>query len=196
MRLILVRHALPVAAQVDAGRADPELSEIGLRQAEALGAVLGQKPITAVWASPLRRAEQTAAPTASALGLPVQSHEGLLELDSRMAAYSPDAIGQPDTDLARAYLAGDWSDLSDESPAEFHERVRACLDGIIAEHRGQTVAVFTHGGVINTWLAAVTGVGHLPIRWFLSDYGAINRFVTTGSTKAYIETLNERVDAT
>ena len=48
------------------------LSELGLSQAETVGRVLGQgHDIVSIVASPLQRAQETAAPLAEALGLPV-----------------------------------------------------------------------------------------------------------------------------
>ena len=71
MELILVRHALP--QRVDgpqgaggrAGPADPELSATGHEQARHLAEYLAQERIGAVYASPLRRAVQTAQPLAA-----------------------------------------------------------------------------------------------------------------------------------
>lgn len=193
MRLILVRHAEPQALTVDGGRADPPLSPAGRRQAAAVAAALAAEGLDAVYASPLRRALETAARTADATAVPLTADEGLVELDSRSASYVPDHAADVNDARARAYLAGEWSILSDETPDAFCARVVACLDAIVARHRGQTVAVFTHGGVINAWLAAVVGAQRFPIRWYLSDYGAINRFLTTGADNTLIQSLNERV---
>lgn len=191
MRLILVRHAEPQALTIDGGRADPPLSPAGREQAAAVAAALAADRLDAVYASPLRRALETAAPTADATGLPLAVDEGLLELDSRAGAYVPDHAAAVDDARVRAYLDGDWSALSDETPTAFRARVRACLDELIGRHRGETVAAFTHGGVINAWIADVVGAAEFPIRWYLSDYGAINRFLTTGSGNTLIQSLNE-----
>ena len=69
MELLLVRHALPVRRELDEGVADPELAADGHAQAKLLGGYLGQEPIDAVYASTMRRAQQTAAPVAAAHGL-------------------------------------------------------------------------------------------------------------------------------
>jgi probable phosphoglycerate mutase len=63
------------------GRLDVELSELGLRQAAALGRALATKPVTRVVSSPLRRARDTAAAIASAHNLTVDVDERLVELD-------------------------------------------------------------------------------------------------------------------
>lgn len=77
----LVRHG-----QIERGTvgkaidpADPPLSALGRTQAEAIAAYLRQRPISRVSASPLRRAQETAAPLAAALGLPVMVEPRLRE---------------------------------------------------------------------------------------------------------------------
>jgi probable phosphoglycerate mutase len=63
------------------GRADPELTEEGHRQAELLAATLAAEPVTAVVTSPLVRARQTAEAVGAACGVPVTTDERLLEID-------------------------------------------------------------------------------------------------------------------
>lgn len=191
MNLILVRHARPVKQSVEEGRADPSLDDEGAGQALRVAAALSWLGVDALYSSPLRRALETAAPTAAATELEVTVEEGLLELDSRLGTYAPDDMLDAEGALATAYFSGDWSALSAESPEEFVERVRSCVDSIVESHRGQTVGVFTHGGVISAWVASVAGAERFPISWFLSDYGNMNRFQTQGSHKTRIVSLNE-----
>lgn len=57
------------------------LNERGQKQAESLAKILGKAPIKAVYSSPIKRAQQTAAPIAKALNLDVAIREGLLETE-------------------------------------------------------------------------------------------------------------------
>ncbi len=57
------------------------LNENGIKQAQAIAAMLKEAPITAIYSSPLERAMETAQPLAEALNLPVQPCDGLLEVD-------------------------------------------------------------------------------------------------------------------
>lgn len=60
------------------------LSELGRSQAETVGRVLGQgHDIVSIVASPLQRAQETAAPLAEALGLPVGIDADIIEADNR-----------------------------------------------------------------------------------------------------------------
>ena len=74
-RLLLVRHAEPSAETRTGvyGRLDVALSPEGEEHAERLARLLATTPITAVYASPLRRAVATAGPLAAAHGL---DHDG------------------------------------------------------------------------------------------------------------------------
>jgi len=192
VHLVLVRHARPLAVTVEDGRADPSLSDEGREQAARLADALRALGVDALYSSPLRRTLETAAPTAEATGLEVTVDKDLIELDSEMVSYATDDQLSAQSDLAAAYFAGDWSQISSETPDQFVARIRSTLDGIVGRHRGQTVAVFTHGGVISAWIAAVVGAERFPITWYLSDYGAMNRFATQGCARTRIMSLNER----
>ena len=62
------------------GQSDVPLSELGRRQSEAVAAALAEVPIEAVYASPLRRAMQTARPVAERLNLEIQTDPRLMEV--------------------------------------------------------------------------------------------------------------------
>lgn len=65
MYLYIVRHGHPVYSSVEM------LTETGRKQARALVPRMVQSGITKIYSSPLRRAHETAEPTANALGLPI-----------------------------------------------------------------------------------------------------------------------------
>ena len=59
------------------------LSENGRNQAEIVAKALADADVTAVLASPLERAQETAAPLAALHGLEVHTDDGLIEADNR-----------------------------------------------------------------------------------------------------------------
>jgi len=69
VEIILVRHALPVRIELETGIADPELSLEGHEQSKKMAAYLASENIDAVYASPLRRARETAQPLIEKLGI-------------------------------------------------------------------------------------------------------------------------------
>ena len=89
MELLLVRHGLPVRVEDAQGPADPDLELEGYAQADALARWLADEPIDAVYSSPLRRAQQTAAPVARRLGIDVVIDDELAEFDRDAHFYIP-----------------------------------------------------------------------------------------------------------
>ena len=82
--VLFVRHGqTPTTGKVLPGRASGlHLSDAGRQQAErAAERLKALKNVDAVYASPLERARETAAPIASALGLRTSIDKGLLECD-------------------------------------------------------------------------------------------------------------------
>ena len=89
MELLLIRHALPLRVELSAGRADPPLSDDGVAQAARLADYLAAEQIDAVYASPLRRARQTAEPLSRRKGLPIVIEDGVAEYDRDSNEYVP-----------------------------------------------------------------------------------------------------------
>jgi 2,3-bisphosphoglycerate-dependent phosphoglycerate mutase len=91
VELLLIRHALPVRRELEIGAADPELSENGHAQAKHLAEYLAaEAPLDALYASPLNRARQTAAPIAERFGLEVVLEDGVAEWDRYSNEYVVD----------------------------------------------------------------------------------------------------------
>lgn len=59
------------------------LSELGRRMAERIASHVADRDITVLIASPLQRAQETAAPISAALGLEILSDERLIEADNK-----------------------------------------------------------------------------------------------------------------
>lgn len=151
MQLLFIRHALPLRTR-DGEGSDPDLAEDGWEQARRLPRALERFPISRLISSPQRRAWQTAEPVAAALGIPVDIDERLAEYDRGLSHYIPleeaRAAGSPDWDrMARGELP------QGVDVEEFRGRIRSALADIVAtgDHR-DTVAIFSHGGVINVTL--------------------------------------------
>lgn len=147
-RLLLVRHAQSEWNALGRwqGWSDPALSELGRTQARAAVPALGR--FDAVVTSDLRRARDTAAILAGALGLgPVAVEPRLRERD----------VGEW-AGLTRDQIEQRWPGALDqeggprppggESPPEVLSRVRRALDDLAAAYVDSSVLVVTHGGVI------------------------------------------------
>ncbi len=183
MELLLIRHALPI--RVDEGTkhgpADPHLAPRGIEQAEALAEWLATESIDAIWASPMRRAAETAAPVARRLSLPVTLEEGLAEFDRHASSYIP---------IEELKAANDprWYEVP-ERPEDFQAGVVEAVERIVAAHPSQRVAVICHGGVVNAYAGHVLGIDE-PL-FFLPGYTSINRVFAAASGERSIGSLNE-----
>lgn len=148
-RLLLLRHGqteLSVHRRYS-GRGNPALTEVGRRQADAAARYLAQRGgISAVFASPLQRAYDTAAAAAKALGLDVTVDDGLIETDfgawegltfAEAAERDPELHGRWLRDTSTAPPGG-------ESFDSVAERVSGVRDRIVAAHQGTTVLVVSH----------------------------------------------------
>lgn len=187
MNLLLIRHGMPVRIENEDGApADPPLSEGGRAQAAKLSSWLGSEPIDAIYSSPMRRAVETAGPLAEALGIEIRLEPGVVELDYDSATYIPlEELKASDPERWRALI----TDYFGADLEAFASTVERSIEGIIATHPGQCVAVFCHGGVINAWASRVLG---LPISLFLdSGYTSINRFLAAASGERSVASLNE-----
>ena len=168
-RLLLIRHAEVEERYqgVFGGRIDMELSPRGHEQAAVLAKCLYQKTLDSIYASPMKRVQQTLAPL--------------------LANGAPRPIILPD--LSEVDF-GDWTGLAwEEVQAKFgvspfswleqlecggianaecsemlYDRVEPCLRQILAAHPSQHVAVFCHGGIIRVLLGIL-------LRWPLSRLG-------------------------
>jgi broad specificity phosphatase PhoE len=187
MQLLLVRHALPLRSEPGQG-ADPDLADEGHAQAARLPDALARFPITRLVSSPQRRAFQTAEPVAAARGL-------VVEIDDRFAEYDRDLPVYIPIEQIRAENPQEWARMAqghlpsavDEDA--FRARVRAAIDNVAAtaEHE-DTVAVFSHGGVINVVLHEILGTKR--VLSFPIDYVSVTRLLFSRSGQASVVTVN------
>ncbi len=149
-RILVARHG-------QAMYADPELlsdeggwlTDLGKRQAEDLGERLGAERVAAIYTSRLARAQETGALVGRRLGLTPTTIEGVQEFAVGSLAGTP-AMGRAAREVFLAWVAGDldrrWpgAETGSEVVARFVEAVAELAD----RHRGESVLVVSHGGVM------------------------------------------------
>ena len=159
--VLLVRHGhTPTTGQLLPGRAKGlHLSDTGQAQARAVAERLAAlKKVHAVYASPLERTRETAAPIAKAHGLRVRAERGLLEVD----------IGEwTGWELKKAAKTEAWKTVQKrpsafrfpggESFLEMQGRIVDAIERIRGEHPGETVVAVSHADPIKA--AAADAVG-------------------------------------
>ena len=167
--LLIVRHAQTEQNRdgVVQGQADNPLSELGLRQAAALGDRLAGERLAAVYASPLQRAQATAAAVATPHGLPVLPAPGLIEMDigemegltgAELRLRFPEFLAAWTSERAGAAVMP-----GGESLDQVQARALAAVQAVLGEHMAGTIAVVTHNFVLLTLLCHFLG---LPLHHF------------------------------
>jgi broad specificity phosphatase PhoE len=157
-RLLLIRHAEvePLYQGVFGGRIDMNLSERGHEQAKTLARFLCGRTFDAIYASPMKRVQQTFAPSRKHHPVKQVILPGLREIDfGDWTGFGWDAVREK-----FGIHPYEWLDKIElgvvpngESTVHFRKRVEPCLRRAIRENLGKTAAIFCHGGVIRMMLA-------------------------------------------
>jgi broad specificity phosphatase PhoE len=162
--LFLARHGQSVSNAVRRfqGTQDVPLSELGCRQAAALGRALRSRRVAHVYASPLERARRTAEIVVAELGVPLTLVDDLRELSlgewegrtvEEICAQPGNLYTQWVRDPARNLPPGA------EPLTAVAERVLRAVGIIAAAHpNGDDVLVVAHGGIISVYLAHWLGL--------------------------------------
>ncbi|HDQ74093.1 MAG TPA: histidine phosphatase family protein [Chloroflexi bacterium] len=195
--IVLVRHGQTVWNKEARfrGQTDVPLDDFGLRQAEATGGYVASRwPVSAVYASPLRRTMQTAAAIATAQGLVPQPFDGLLdvnfgrwqgELSAQVARRYPEDF-QRWLDAPHTVHFPDGETLDDVKA-----RVTAGLDEIVARHPDETVALVSHTVANRVLLLAVIGLGNEHFWRLGQETCAVNVFDVLDDGGTVIQLLND-----
>jgi probable phosphoglycerate mutase len=168
--VLLVRHGqTPTTGKVLPGRANGlHLAPAGQAQAERVAERIAAlqsngRKVTAVYASPLERTRETAAPIAKALGLRVRRNQGLLEADFGTWTGAS---------LKKLYKLPEWRTVqrnpsafrfpAGESFTEMQARICGAIDRLRAAHPGETVVAVSHADPIKAAVAHAMGT-HLDL---------------------------------
>ncbi|MBB1251777.1 histidine phosphatase family protein [Streptomyces alkaliterrae] len=198
LHVIFVRHGETVwhAENRYAGTTDVTLTERGRAQSRALADWAEHAELTAVFASPLRRSQETARDSAALAGLPVTVDERLRELDfgiaegltrAEMRQRFPDHLAAFLTDpVANHFPKG-------ENPLDASDRYLDFLTDLQAAHEGR-VLVVGHSTAIRLTLCRLLGLplhGYRRTFPFLANC-ALNELVLNGDGPSLL-TLNRPV---
>jgi broad specificity phosphatase PhoE len=192
MELLLIRHAEPVriASGDVSGPADPGLTTRGSEQAQRLAAWVAAEGVDVLVTSPLRRARETAAPLADSIGVEVEVVDGISEYDAHSDEYIPiEELRALKDERWQATIEGRWADVGGVDPSAFQAQVVPAIDALIAANAGRKVAAFSHGGVVNVFLAHVLGIDRLL--WFHPEYTSISRVHASRDGTRSVGTVNE-----
>ena len=150
MKLILIRHGETEwnkQRRIQGCRSDTRLSQKGLEQADRLAAALRKERIDAIYASPMKRASETAQIIAEACKLQVHVFNELREIDAG------ELDGLFERELTGLYETA-WKEFRNgnastplpggESLQDVQKRTSWAIDRMLEKHINGTVVVVAH----------------------------------------------------
>lgn len=163
VRVFLVRHGATTLSAEDrfAGATDVDLSEAGRDQARRLSDRLAGEQFAAVYASPMRRTQETATILAQPHGLVPAARPEFREIDhghweglqrSEVEAQFPKEYTTWEEDPFAFAPEGGETGLS------VMARALPALRGIVERHEGESVLIVSHKATIRLAVASVLGL--------------------------------------
>lgn len=184
MRLIyLIRHCEPETAQTGrsvclGNRSDPDLSERGREQAEALKEALRYAEPEAVFASPLKRALSTASCLSdTVVPMPAFTELGMGEWDG--LTFDEIRERYPQEYAARGEHPGRDPVPGGEAPSVCRQRGLDAFRKVLEETSGN-VAIVSHAGILRLLLSSFMGLEPDDFLSIPQPYGAVNVFAVDG----------------
>lgn len=214
--LYLVRHGQPEWAPGGRATNDPDLSPLGREQAERLGSRIDAVgPVDELWVSPMRRAQETADPIESGLGVARETYDWLHEITN-----PPSWEGEPVDRVERALRDANLREMDEmwdglpggESFRDFHERV---VQGLIAtldahgihpsrddrtlwqvDDPDQRVVIVAHGGTNAVVLGHLLGLDPVPWEWdrFQHPHSGVSRLTMFRVSTSWAFSLRQMGD--
>lgn len=193
-RLFLVRHGEVEESyhRTFGGRIDMNLSPRGHEQAKALADFLRRRPIDFIYASPMKRAQQTMAPLVSHCPKPPVDRAEFREVD--FGEWT--GLTWEQVHAKHGVSAFDWLDRIEkgaiagaETGAGFCGRIEPTLRQIIRAHAGQSVVIVCHGGVVRAMLSILLELPLPKMAHFEIDYASVTQ-VEQHAHKTEVTSMN------
>lgn len=196
-RVYLARHGTTVLTDEDrfAGETDVALSEIGRRDARALGARLASQPIAAFYASPLKRADETARLIAEPHGMSVVPRPELREMShgrweaktrAEVRSLYPEEYARWESDPYSFAPEGGETGLAVTA------RALPALLEIVAAHPRESVLIVSHKATIRLLICAVLGLDGRTYRERLDQSpGCLNVLEFRDAARARLVLFND-----
>ena len=173
---------------------DPPLSELGREQARLLATrllVMDVAPFV-VYASPLRRATETARAFADRSGAGILFHDELVEAHIGGWEGMPfEEIVASDPEIMHhvRHQRAIWHRAPGAEEGErFRSRVVETIEELLAKHPDENLLVFAHGGVINAYVGALLGIAHAM--FFLPENTSLQSIDVDGDLRS-VRFLND-----
>jgi broad specificity phosphatase PhoE len=193
-RLFLVRHAEVEESyhKIFGGQIDMDLSPRGHEQSQLLANFLHRKKFDAIYASPMKRVQQTLAPFLKN-GAPKQTI-----IPALREIHFGDWTGLNWEQVCERFNldTSEWLEHIErglapngETGPQFRARVEPCLREIIKNHPGKNVGIFCHGGVVRMILSILLELPLPKTNSFEVEYASVTQ-VALHPRLAEVELLN------
>ena len=181
-RILAIRHG-ETLWNVDSriqGHLDIGLNDTGRWQAERLALALKDESIAAIYASNLSRAYDTALAVSRHTGVPVQAEPGLRERS--FGEFEGRTFAEIEKELpeqAQRWRQRDptFTPTGGESLLMLEARVLSVAARLAAQHPGEQIALFAHGGVMDILYRAATRLDLQAVRTWALGNTAVNRIL-------------------
>ena len=158
------------------------LSDKGQRQAQGAATVMAQRPLAAIFASPQRRAQETA-------GIIGEQHSGIeIQTEARLDEIHTPYDGTPLRKLASigwdlySNIEGDY-----EQPADIVARTQDFVAQVRRECAGREIAAVTHGDVVAFMIMIASGDTPAPGKKVsFTKYGLPEIYPNTASISTFV----------
>ncbi len=195
--LYLVRHGATIANEarphVLQGRGvNHSLSQNGRAQAKAVGEVFASRSFDALYASPLKRAVETAEAIGGHHGMQPELVETIHEIDvGRWEGMDWGTIQSEEPDEYRAFMNDPVEDgyPEGESCRDVLERVKPVFESLLDRHAGETLIVVAHNVVNRVWLTDLLGLPLTASKGIRQENTCVNH-VKRKDGETYVVTLN------
>jgi probable phosphoglycerate mutase len=165
--------------------ADPGLTPFGHAQARSTGRALADQRFDALYVSPYRRAQETAAAVSEALGLEPITIDGLAEVQVAVEGFDLAEVDRYFAEGAARPLAEHWDGLPGaETFHDFHGRVTSGIGEVLGRHEchpfresehdftlwelpesSPSIAIVAHGGTNSVILTHLLDIRPVPWEW-------------------------------
>jgi len=184
-RLVIVRHGRTEWNRVERfrGRANIELDDVGVKQAEAAANRIAEWPVSAVYSSPLHRALTTAEILARPLKLEVRMMPEIIDINyGEWQGLSIEEAADKNQVLYSKWLENPHKVKfpGGESLDEVRERTSSAVNGLIQQHPKETIVLVSHKVVCQILILSLLGLDNSHFWQISQDVCAINLFEVRG----------------
>jgi probable phosphoglycerate mutase len=195
-RIIALRHGETEWNSIgkQQGQLNSDLTEAGIRQAEAVAESLKNYSIDHYYSSDLGRAIQTASIISSIIKKEFTTNTGLRERHlGIMQGFTMQEFGQlyPEVALRFREHDPDYRIPEGESIRDRFERGVRCIESLVKKHPGTTILIITHGGILTGMFQKAIDIPLHQRRTFSILNMSLNIFTISEQMQWFLETWGD-----